>query len=341
MTNRPIGPRTVQMSTIKPTQLKWLWPDRLPLGKLCLLVGDPGLGKSMLTCDLAARISLGAAWPDENPTNVRDAAGVFLAGAEDDPADTIRPRLDAAGADTNHIYTLEQWHLGRVNELAGLIQSVKPTIQLVVIDPAQAYVPSTINANNNSDVRMLLTPLKDMAAALNVTVLMVDHLNKRSDVGGMYRANGSIAWLAAARAAHAVARDPQNPDRVVFDTLKCNLSARPLPLAYRIDVDPNTQVGRVVWEQGACTSIEDILSPQAANPRNKNNRNLASDWLLEQLAEGPQLVSDITAAAALAGFSWRTVERARAALPVLAIHDGETGRWSWTLGIHRAQGDEN
>jgi len=148
---------TVTATDIVSTEVRWLWPGRIPLSMITVLDGDPGLGKSMVTIDLAARLSTGRAMPDGSPGLT--ACDVLLVSAEDDPACTIRPRLDAAGADAARIHLLRPecpWTLGDVSTLRRIIEP--NGIQLVVIDPLMAYLPAGANAYRDQDVRTVLRP---------------------------------------------------------------------------------------------------------------------------------------------------------------------------------------
>jgi len=154
------------LADVTPRPVEWLWPARIALGKLTLIVGDPGLGKSFITLDLAGRVSRGTAWPD-NPQARRDPGGVVLLSAEDDLADTIRPRLDAAGADVRRIAAIttvkrfdpatgkdkfEPFNL--TAHLLALEQTIEQvgSCRLVIIDPISAYLGGT-DSHKNADVR--------------------------------------------------------------------------------------------------------------------------------------------------------------------------------------------
>lgn len=226
--------------------LDWLWPGRIPLGKLTLLVGDPGLGKSFVTLDIASRVSRGAAWPDM-PLFKTTPGGVILFNAEDVLADTICPRLDKMEADDTRIFAIQgvggrdpkdntEWQrsfsletdLPRLEEV--LIEN--PDTRLVVIDPISAYTGG-VDSHKNSNVRGLLAPLANLASEYHISVLSVTHLSK---------AMGSLAFAATTSAVWAITNDPNDPQRRLFLPAKLNLSQDPDGLAYHI------QDGRVLWE---------------------------------------------------------------------------------------------
>jgi putative DNA primase/helicase len=201
------------------TPLSWLWPRRIARGKVTLVAGDPGLGKSQLTASLAACVSVGGCLPGSD--YAAPLGSVLFLNAEDDAADTIRPRLEAAGADVARIHALDAVRTlgddGRVMQRGfdlardiGALQGAARGIgdvALIVIDPISAYLGGT-DSHRNADVRGLLAPLSALAADVGAAVLIVSHLNKTVGNDAMMRITGSLAFVAAARAAYIVARDP-------------------------------------------------------------------------------------------------------------------------------------
>jgi putative DNA primase/helicase len=332
------GAITRPFSTIRPQPLRWLWPGRIPLGKLTLLIGDPGLGKSLVTIDIAARISRGLDFPDGACGEVGE---VILLSAEDDAADTIRPRLDAAGADVARIHTLEGMRVTlsdnstavRAFNLETGIATLEdalarlPGVRLIIIDPISAYLGGA-DSNTNAEVRGLLSPLAALAAKYGVAVLCVTHLRKSAGAA-VHRAIASIAFAAAARAVWAVASDPSSQERRLMLAVKQNLGPNVGGLAFRVE----TQGGlpRLDWEPGAVNlDANDVLS--AVEDRERNGaRQEVEAWLSELLAQGAIPVQTIKAEAKEAGISWMTVRRAKESLHVLAEKSSYRAGWEWRL----------
>jgi archaellum biogenesis ATPase FlaH len=326
-------------SDIAPKPLRWLWPERIPLGKLTLLIGDPGLGKSLLTADIASRVTRGTSFPDGVTCEL---GSVILLSAEDDAADTIRPRLDAAGADVSRVHILEAVSIqltdGSLTEktfnletdVAALEAALQehPDVRLLVIDPISAYLGG-VDSHSNSEVRGVLARLAALAAQYNVAVLCVTHLRKSAGVA-VYRAIASIAFTAAARAVWAVASDPEDVERRLLLAVKQNLSANPGGLAFRIEMTHNN-VARLAWEPGAVVLAANDVLGNVDVQQDQSERREAREWLVDFLADGPVAVKRIQDGAKAAGLSWMTVRRAKEGLAVAARKSGYQGKWEWRL----------
>ena len=189
MTPNPLNtPVLVKMSDVEAVPVRWLWLGRLPLGRLALLAGMPGLGKSFATIDFAARVSTGTAWPDGSPC---EQGSVLFIAAEDDPADTVRPRLDAHGADVTRVHMLKGVRRlgqnGQQFDGAFLLDDLTPLetvltelgdIRRVVIDPIGSYLGGRVDAHRDNDVRAVLAPLAALASKYDVAILLVAHIRK-------------------------------------------------------------------------------------------------------------------------------------------------------------------
>ncbi|MBN1443135.1 MAG: AAA family ATPase [Planctomycetes bacterium] len=332
-----------RMSDVQPKEVSWLWPGRIARGKVTLLAGDPGLGKSLLSLDIAARTSTGAPWPDGEPER-REPAGVVLVSAEDDPADTIRPRLDAAGADVSRIVTLEGvrerdrdtgeerrawWSITR--HLAALREQVKAAgnCGLVLVDPVAAFLGG-VDSHVNAEVRGALGPLGELAAELQVAIVGVHHLNKSSSGSALHRASGSLAFTALARAAWLVARDPEDSAgrRRLLLSLKNNLCEDVGGLAFGLEAAGATV--RIAWERDPIwTSADDVLA--AGSGRGRGADSAAAAWLRDELADGPRAAKDLVRDAREAGISEKQLRQGREDLGVRPAKSGFGGGWIWSL----------
>ncbi|MCJ7501476.1 MAG: AAA family ATPase, partial [Acidobacteriia bacterium] len=325
-------------AAIQPKPLRWVWRDRIPAGKLSLMVGDPDKGKSLITIDITARITAGKPFPDGAPS---ERGSVIMLSAEDDPEDTIRPRLDAAGADVSRVHLLKAVRVllrdGKQTErgfslesdIDALYDAIKqtPDVRLIVIDPISAYLGAA-DSHNNSEVRGLLAPLAELAARTGVAILAVTHLRK-SGGSAIYRAMGSIAFAAAARAVWGIAEDADDPDKRIMVRVKGNLAHDPGGLAYRIEVA--LDIPRIAWELGAVNLRADDVLGGLDSREERSEQREAEEWLKEFLAHGPKAVSEIRRQAPQAGLAWHTVRRAADALRIKKQKSGFVSGWEWAL----------
>lgn len=238
-----LQPVLTTLGSVEPSPVEWLWFNRIPLGKLTLLVGDPGQGKSFLSIYMAAQVTQGNSWPDIGNPNLKGS--VIMITAEDGIADTVRIRADAAGADVQKIIILEGVKTEKgefdffnlINYLPALEKAIQETkdVRLVTIDPITSYL-GTIDSHKNSAVRATLLPLAQLAENYKVAVVAISHLNKNTALQAIYRTMGSLAFIAAARAVWAVSRDEadESKSRRFLTPVKTNLSINPTSLAFSI-----------------------------------------------------------------------------------------------------------
>jgi hypothetical protein len=341
----PSNTGLMRLSDVAPERVSWLWPGRIPLGKLILLDGDPGLGKSTITMDLAARVSTGRAMPDGSIGDVKGPAGVLILSAEDGLADTIRPRLDLAGADCDRVGArqtiVEASGLMRMPSLADLSQ-IKMDIavldaRLVIIDPVMAYLPEGVKSHVDADVRRLLAPLAELAEKTGVAILVLRHLNKMQGGNPLYRGGGSIAFIGAVRAGLLVAKDPDDDTdyRFVLATLKSNLAKKAPALAYHIEGD-DEGASYIVWDGPSKYGADELLSSTDSDERGALADAVA--FLKDFLQDGPCRANKVLTAARAAGVTERTLRRAKDRLRVKVERIGAItdGHWEWRLPDDRA-----
>jgi hypothetical protein len=291
-----------------------------------MLDGDPGLGKSVVTLDLAARVSTGRLMPDGTPG--RDG-GVVLVSGEDGLADTVRPRLDAAGADVTRIVDLtfvtsDRSTLLRItNDLPKIEQAIKRVgAVLVVIDPASAFLGDKVNTDKDSQVRLALTPLAKMADRLDVPIILVRHLNKSEQEKAIYRGGGSIAFIGLARSGLLVGKAP-NGDGMILASTKSNLAAQPRSLRYRLCTSA-TDVPIVEWLGETSETADQLIA--VVEERNARPKTEAAAALLRRwLSSGPVPSKTLELLATQAGIAEKTYQRARELIGVQS--DQIRGAW--------------
>lgn len=334
-----VRPVVRTFSDIEPEEVPWLWLGRIPRGRLTLFVGVPGGGKSFVTCDLAARISTGRDFPDGAPGQSGD---VILIACEDGPGDTIRPRLDALGADPSRVHLLEgvsrrdggpaelPFTLRDIETLTQVLDQL-PETRLVVIDPIGSYLGSTMDANRENEVRSILQPLADLARRYDIAILLVAHRRKGGAATADETVLGSRAFTGLARSVMHLMRLKENPGRRLLMSGKINVGREMTGLAFRITGDPAT----IQWEADPITEhVDEILArenPAGVPGPRPEVRASAEQWLSELLANGPLATAVIEQEAKDAGFAWRTMQRAMTSLGVKSRKSGFGAGWQWHL----------
>lgn len=274
---------------IRERQIEWLWPGYLPAGKLTIVEGDPGDGKSVMTCDLAARFSTGSKLPDgvKSPSGPTD---VVMISAEDDPEDTIRPRLRVAGADLRRVHMVIEgsipghpFDLGR--DMPALESFVTENhVGLVVIDPLMAFMPQSVDAYKDHEVRRALHPLTRMAMRTGCALLVVRHLTK-GRTKAITAGGGSIAFIGAARVGFLVGPHPDDDSKRALSCVKINVGEKPATLGYKVLSDPNEKhIPRVKWDdEPLAITAQEILDGDSDAADGKDAREEAKEFLHELL----------------------------------------------------------
>lgn len=343
----PGVPATIRLSDVVSQDIRWLWRKRVPLGKLTIFDGDPGLGKSLITLDLAARVSIGCEMADGSVSDVDGPAGVLILSAEDGLGDTIRPRLDAAGADCSRILAMTGVKVTSTSPDGSPLEAMRPPClvdvdelrtaisevgaRLVIIDPLMAFLPAGSNSHRDQDIRAVLAPLAKLAEETGVAIVVVRHLNKARGGNPLYRGGGSIGIIGAVRSGLLAAKDPDDAEgkRRVLATTKANLASEEGSLAYSI-----VEVGgiaKVEWAGASEHSAARLLAGEATGESDPSALEDAKSFLSEMLLTGEVEANTVLREAKLAGIAERTLRRAKKALGIRAYKNGRHGRWIWTF----------
>jgi hypothetical protein len=331
-----------RLSDVTPQRVSWLWPGRIPLGKLVVIDGDPSVGKSTLSMAFAGIVSAGGRWPDGTACPRGD---VLILSAEDGLADTIRPRLDAAEADVTRVHAIQGRSIidadgNRVLEpltladITSLETAIRTTgARLLIVDVLMAYIPASTDAHKDQDIRRVLSRLSALAERTGCTVMLLRHLNKNAGRNPLYRGGGSIGIGGAARAVLLAAFDPTDATRRVLASVKNNLAATPPSLAFALVPWGTHGAARVLWEGESEHTARALLDEPDDEPAALTE---AERWLADYvIKEGGCVKSaDAKRDGAKARIAERTLQRAAKKL-ALAVESRGYPRetfWSWPIG---------
>jgi hypothetical protein len=329
-------------------RIHWLWPGYIPSAKLTILAGDPGLGKSTITLDLAARISRGSMMPND----VRGLTGMTLmASAEDTPADTIVPRLIAAGANRDKIEIIEEVKdpdeinpdetrflcFPRDNEFLRQ-KLISSGARLLIIDPLNAFIEKNTDTYKDQDIRLVLHPLNKIAEETGTAILIVAHLTKNEESSALYRVGGSIGFIGAARSVLAVSKTKEG-SRVLY-SLKNNLAAHPTALGYETkQVQKRNNNGSGHWKGEMVVKSNGIrwlgevdFDPfqKQATVADNDSLEAAIKFLNDELKEQGEVDTDsLFKEARSAGVPRPVLNRARTHLKITVKKVNGTWRWKW------------
>jgi hypothetical protein len=327
----------------------WLWPGRFARGKFGLIAGLPDMGKGQIAAFIAAAVTAAIELPCGEGT--AQQGNVIWFNAEDGVCDTVLPRLVAAGANRKCIHFANSARIGGKDTLFSLVtdlhllrKAIKRigNVVLVIIDPVSAYLGvGKVDSRSATDVRGMLTPLKEMAEGLHVAVIGIAHFNKKDDIkSALLRVSDSIAYVAAARHVYAVLDDPEDKDCKLFVKAKNNLARDTKALRYGMGVKPvghdprlgvDIKAPYIVWHpQHVEITANEAM---AAGGQSAYAKREARELLLDRLEDGPVRADDILDEAKQNGIAKNTLYRAKKELGIKSRKEpGKTdGGWLWEL----------
>ena len=337
-TNKPYL-NIVRLSEVEAKPIRWLWPNFIPKGKLSLIVGHPGQGKSTLTAEIAAIVSRGEPWPVSGVK--ADIGEVIFLSSEDDIHDTIKPRMMAADADHSKVRFIRSVAVSdnrnRPFYLKRDIEKLEDLeADLLVIDPITANLAG-VDTHNNAEVREALELLRDFAERKDMAVVCVSHLNKSENSESISRVSGSMAFTAVPRAVHILIPDPDSPSRRLLFPLKGNLGPNQDCYAFSIEsriLAGGIHTSAIVWED------DYVPIPIGWGPQDKPKTALerAKEFLKQLLGEKSYPANEVRDLAIRVGHSEATVRRAADELGIRKSKAGMDGGWTWSLPDSTAEG---
>lgn len=337
-----------RVADVTPEAVSWVWRDRVPLGKLTVVEGDPDQGKSLVLLDLAARLSRGKPMPDGSPSDLTGLVRTLLMTAEDGAADTVRPRLEAAGADLERVHLWESVEIDGERTLPELPRDVEYLrslvtsldIKLVVVDVLMAYLGADVKALADQDIRRALRPLAKLAEELDIAIVVIRHLTKGGGANPVYRGGGAIGLGGAARSVMLAGNDPRADGQHLLARVKGNLAAPYPTLAYTIVADGGQP--HIRWLGQSPTSATDILAAAEARARDEMDAARPSPeraFLEDELADGERDSNELIAEAKRRGLAYKDLWKASQKLNVRRRKDGFDGGWKWSLPAESSDQD--
>lgn len=340
---RPLQDGVVLVSgdSLTPQPIAWLWGGWLALGKMHLLAGAPGQGKTTIAIAFAATVTVGGRWPDGSRC---DAGNVLIWSGEDDPSDTLLPRLLAAGGDSSRFFFVAG---SRIN---GELEAFDPArdmqalqaeaerigdVRLIIVDPVVSAV--TGDSHKNTEVRRALQPLVDLASNINAALLGITHFSKGGQGGDpSQRVIGSVGFTAVARVVLVAAKvkNEDGGERRILARGKSNIGPDDGGYEYHLEQSeplPGIQASRVLWGASVDGTARELLTdPNQDDDAEQSAVDSASEFLTEMLKDCPVWTKELEKQAKDAGISWRTVRRASDGMHVIKRKAAE-GRWYWSL----------
>jgi putative DNA primase/helicase len=331
----------LQASTLTPEPVDWLWSGWLALGKFHVLAGPPGQGKTTIALAFAATVSAGGRWPDGSRC---PPGNVVIWSGEDDPKDTLLPRLMNMGADVSRVYFIDGTRIAGkpepfdpARDLVTLTAQAQliGDVRLLIVDPVVSAVAG--DSHKNGEVRRALQPLVDLASTIGAAALGISHFSKGSaGRDPVERVTGSLAFGALARVVLcAVKVTGEGGDTRILARAKSNIGPDDGGFEYRIEQTvlegyADITASLIRWGDPVSGSARELLAEAEADDDGDSTTGVDA-FLRDLLADGPQTAKAVKADADGAGFAWRTVQRASKRLDVETNKDGLRGGWVWSL----------
>lgn len=312
--------RLINLSDVESTPVEWLLEPYIPLGKITIMQGNPGEGKTSIGLIIASWLSNGKRLPDDDTQY--EPINILYQTAEDGLADTIKPRLLAANADTTRILVIDESDADLTMTDKRLEQAISETnAKLVILDPIQAYLGASVNMNSANDVRSQIKPLACLAEKYKCAFVLVGHMNKAAGMSALYRGLGSIDIAAAARSVLLVSRVNDNPSIRVMAQIKNSLAPEGEPIAFEFNKSSGINyIGKY------SISVDELLN----GTQHSTKTEMAEKMLTELLADGVAKSSNfLKQQADYRNISFRTLTDAKKNLGITSFKQGNT--WFWVL----------
>lgn len=311
--------KLISMDQVPIEEVQWLWYPYIPYGKLTIIHGDPGEGKTTLILRLAALLSQGESLPcDDRP---QEPVKIIYQTAEDGLGDTIKPRLLAGDADCAQIKVIDETEASLTLLDERVEQAISETgARVMILDPVQAYVGTGVDMNRANEVRTVLAQLSRIAEKYKCAMILVGHLNKAQGTKRQYRGLGSIDFQAAARSVLIVGRVKEKPEVRVMAHEKSSLAPEGEPVAFELSAYNGFR-----WLGHYDISIDDLLSGVSREKKS----DLAEKLIRDCLSDGRYPQQALMDKAKRMDISKRIIDEVKKRLNVRSVKDGN--QWFWQL----------
>ncbi len=311
--------KIINMEDVEVKEVDWLWYPYIPFGKITIIQGDPGEGKTTAILQISALLTKGETLPCDDTE--REPINIIYQTAEDGLSDTVKPRLLSADADCSRIKVIDETN----KSLSMLDERIEKAIittgaRLIILDPVQAYIGADINMNSANETRYVMSRLGNLAEKYNCAVVLIGHMNKGSGMKSTYRGLGSIDFQAVARSVLVVGRIKNEPQTRVIAQSKSSLAPEGDSISFQLNKDTGFR-----WIGKCDISVDDLL----CGIQKDNKSQVAESLLLDILDSGKKPQSEILEQTKQAGISKRLVDEVKKNLKIKSIKQGD--KWYWEL----------
>lgn len=329
------------MESVKVEQIEWLLYPFIPFGKVTIIQGDPGEGKTTMVLQIIAKLTRGEpillnkksqkeAQQDSEENlkqevlsqdNSIQPVNVIYQTAEDGLGDTIKPRLLAAGADCSRVLVIDDREQPLTMLDVRLEEAIMQTkARMVVLDPIQGFLGTDVDMHRANEIRPLMKRMAVLAEKYHCAIILIGHMNKNSNGKSSYRGLGSIDFQAAARSVLIVGRLKDEPETRVMCHVKSSLAPEGKSVAFRLDKETGFQ-----WIGEYDISADDLLSGDARGQKSR----IAKEFLLDILSDGGMAQRKIEEEASKQGIKKKTLRNAKQELEIDSVKRGN--QWFWIL----------
>lgn len=321
--------KLICMNEVEAEEIKWLWYPYIPFGKITVIQGDPGDGKTTVVLAIAAAVTTGAALPESK--TAAEPMSVIFQTAEDGLGDTVKPRLVQSGADCKRVIVIDESEKELSLSDLRIEQAIIQTgAKLFILDPLQAYIGADVDMHRANEIRPVLKRISAVAEKTGCAVVVIGHLNKGTNKS-QYRGLGSIDIQAAARSVLTVGRIKGKPYTRAIAQGKNNLAPEGQSIGFELDPAMGFR-----WIGTLPITIDELLS--GFMPERDTTYDRAVDFLKAQLADGEKPAATLYEQAAEQSISERTLRSAKQALGCRAVKREK--RWYWAA-LPSAEDNEN